>query len=1194
MEKNEIKILAVDDNFDNLITIQALIFEAFPDAKIHLATSGKEALELAVTENPDVILLDIIMPEMDGFEVCQRLKSNKNLRDIPVVFVTALQDGKESRIRGLEVGAEAFLAKPIDETELVAQIRAMVKIRHANIERTDEKQRLEALVNEQTKELKVANKVTLNLLEDLRAEIETRKETEIALRESEQKFRDTVDLLPQVVFEINLSGELTYVNRHVKTLFGYEPEELIGKNSLIAHIPEERQRVIEGIHKKVLGVKISNINFNMLRKDGTVFPAIIYINVIRNGNLPVGLRGLVVDISEQKFAEAKIRESEEKYRELMEYSPQGIMVYVEGKIAYVNNASLRLMRADHKEQLMGKSIVEFIHPKNREIVLERMKQVAMAPINSILPSVEEEYVRLDGAVIDVEIQVMPIVFDGKPAVQLVGHDISVRKKVENELEKNRTELKAIYDNAPVMMCLINEKCEIQFANKAFTDFTGFTGNDDNNRVLGNIIGCIQAFEDEKGCGFSDSCVHCSLRTGIENTYSLLSGVNNIEYTTTVERHGILTEVHLLGSTAVIESSDKMNILLCLHDITDRKAAEDALHKSEILLRTFIENSPFEIWARDAYNVGILENKKLIEHSGSIIGTTPQEHLQIDEETRQLWERNNLRVFAGEIIDEECEYMINGKVTFFQQIVFPIISNGKLLGIAGFNIDISERKNAETKILENSKRLEMAMQIANMTWWEIDLKTSIVTFGKRQTGMLGFSLENFTSSHDFMRLLHPDDCEKTMQALRDHINGTNDKYEKEYRVVTISGEYKWFYDVGSVSKRDTDGKPLIISGLVVDITERKVFEKELSNQKQFFEQMFMQSSLSTQILDNEGWCERINPKLSQLFGVEAKNIEGHVYNIFNDEEIKRNGIAPKLKNVFEKGETAEWEVYYDIAAAAKSQQIEITENKRAWFSNWAYPILYPNGTISHVIIQHTDITEHKLAEQALRESQVLLKKFASHLQNVREEERMVLAREIHDELGQILVAVKIDLGMLKRELLKQPFAPHSNDVLQKFDNLVCLVDSTIKTARKIMTDLRPEVLELMGFSEAVKLHVSNFGERYKIKATYDNSFGELDIDSQQAIALFRIIQEALNNVAKHAQATKVRIDLFHTEGNLVLKILDNGIGIDGSKSKKSDSYGLVGMGERVFLLGGELTISGEINQGTCIQVKVPYDIQKLLP
>jgi len=217
----------------------------------------------------------------------------------------------------------------------------------------------------------------------------------------------------------------------------------------------------------------------------------------------------------------------------------------------------------------------------------------------------------------------------------------------------------------------------------------------------------------------------------------------------------------------------------------------------------------------------------------------------------------------------------------------------------------------------------------------------------------------------------------------------------------------------------------------------------------------------------------------------------------------------------------------------------------------------------------------------------LKKFAAHLQNVREEERVLLAREIHDELGQILIAIKIDMGMLKQNVIKGIDAKHSDQVLLKFDGLFSLVDNTIKTARKIMTDLRPEVLDLLGFIETIKQHLGTFQERYKINCIFENSLENLQLDSQQSVALFRIIQEALNNVAKHSRATELKIILDQHDNMLSLEIRDNGIGFDENHKTNPDSYGLIGMKERVFLLDGELTILGKKGFGTSIKVIMPY-------
>ena len=147
------KILAIDDNPDNLTTLKAVLSDSFPGVRVLTALNGHGGIALALTEDPDVILLDIIMPEMDGFEVCRKLKGDERLQHIPVVFLTALKTDRLSRIQALKAGAEGFLSKPIDEAELTAQIRAMSKIKTASVQQRQENERLAMLVAERTREL---------------------------------------------------------------------------------------------------------------------------------------------------------------------------------------------------------------------------------------------------------------------------------------------------------------------------------------------------------------------------------------------------------------------------------------------------------------------------------------------------------------------------------------------------------------------------------------------------------------------------------------------------------------------------------------------------------------------------------------------------------------------------------------------------------------------------------------------------------------------------------------------------------------------------------------------------------------------------------------------------------------------------------------------------------------------------------
>ena len=150
----------------------------------------------------------------------------------------------------------------------------------------------------------------------------------------------------------------------------------------------------------------------------------------------------------------------------------------------------------------------------------------------------------------------------------------------------------------------------------------------------------------------------------------------------------------------------------------------------------------------------------------------------------------------------------------------------------------------------------------------------------------------------------------------------------------------------------------------------------------------------------------------------------------------------------------------------------------------------------------------------------------------------------------------------------------------------LINNTIKTTRRIMNGLRPEQLELLGFVETARLHVAEFQERHKLICNFETTINKLKVDPQHEVALFRILQEALTNITRHAKASEVKVKLTTKTNLLILEIIDNGVGIDTNYKGRDDSYGMIGMKERVYLLGAELFIKGEPGKGTIIRVEMP--------
>lgn len=293
MENRKIKLLAIDDNRDNLVTLKALIMDAFSEAVVFTAIRGQQGLELAAAEDPDVILLDIIMPGMDGFEVCKRLKADKKLRDIPVVFVTALKGDKENRVKALECGAEAYLSKPVDEIELTAQVRAMLKIRAANIQKRDEKELLAALVEEKTRELKDSNAKTLQLLD--------------AVKREQTLIEAIFDSIPGYLYVYDESGRLIKWNKNHETMTGFSAEELSHMTLEKWFDQEDIIRVNAAVHD-VFEKGYGEVEAQLILKNGEKM-------MTRSSGAPLILdghkyfTGIGVDVTERKTMEVQLQQN---------------------------------------------------------------------------------------------------------------------------------------------------------------------------------------------------------------------------------------------------------------------------------------------------------------------------------------------------------------------------------------------------------------------------------------------------------------------------------------------------------------------------------------------------------------------------------------------------------------------------------------------------------------------------------------------------------------------------------------------------------------------------------------------------------------------------------------------------------------------------------------------------------------------
>ncbi|MBX3678342.1 MAG: response regulator [Rhodocyclaceae bacterium] len=231
---------------------------------------------------------------------------------------------------------------------------------------------------------------------------------------------------------------------------------------------------------------------------------------------------------------------------------------------------------------------------------------------------------------------------------------------------------------------------------------------------------------------------------------------------------------------------------------------------------------------------------------------------------------------------------------------------------------------------------------------------------------------------------------------------------------------------------------------------------------------------------------------------------------------------------------------------------------------------------------SNITQSKLAESELRESRAQLAELSSHLEAAKEEERERIARDIHDELGGTLVAIKIETSLLSNKLPSDPL-----QLRKRVRGIEGLIDEAMNTAGRVARELRPGILKDFGLAAAIECQADDFSQRVGLNCDTQGISHEIDPDEKTSLALFRIFQEALTNVAKHAQATRVSIRLDAEGNNLVLEISDNGRGISAEDMNKPKSFGLRGIQERMRGLGGSLELARNSPQGSRVILRAPY-------
>ncbi len=1054
---------------------------------------------------------------------------------------------------------------PIKAEDEIGQLTATFNMMVNDLQKTTvSRTQLEGLMHVRTAELSRTNN-------RLVTEIEDRMQAERTLKDINAKLEALIHAIPDAVFFKDCSGRYLLVNRAFEKIAGANSEMVIGKSDeelISPELAESCRRSDEALLKSGRPLQVDDI---MTGRDGKKR----FLDTVKapihdlQGNL-LGLVGVSRDVTERRSADEMIRLLNRRNEMILKSAGEGICgIDLDGIITFANPAAARLTGWNVSE-IIGKHQHSVLHHSRLDgspYPGEDCPISASLKDGVVHQGTDEVFWRKDGSSFPVEYISTPITEEGRiTGAVLVFKDISERKQIEESLKAAVTRAKEAKARTESIIAAIGDGINIQDR-----DFKVLYQNQTSIGFYGHHIGeyCYKAFQNKE-----QVCEPCHL------TMSFRDGkIHTLEQQRTTESgtfHYEITASPLRDASGNIVAGIEL-----IREITGRKEAEERL-KTAVLKAQEEQAKSEAIIAAIGDQMVILDNGFRIIYQNHLANQTIGDHT--GEVCYKAFENR-------EAVCDDCPVELtfrDGMVHRGERIAPSIVgtlhlditasplkdSSGKVIAVIEMVRDITARKEAEESLLLFRNLIDQSKDAILVN----DPATGrFLMVNDRACSNLGYDRTTLLNLGTMdIEAVFPDQAswDAHVHEVKSKgyliLEGMNRRRDRTLFPVEVNVTYM------------TLGAKDYMLAVVRDITERKLADQALRTSQER-----LSKAQKTAHVGNWEWDVVTN----KLYWSEE------VYRIYG---VDPEEYVPTFESVGKAMHPDDAESFINAVNAA------LYERKSFELD---YRLIRPDGTVRTV---HTigevfydpegkpliksgtiqDITEQKEAEEALRKShedlEILvaertaeltmmneqLRSFSSYLQEAREKERASIAREIHDELGQAMTALKMDFAWLKK---KTP--PDRKDLVEKEASMSDLIETTMESVKRIATELRPGILDHLGLAAAVEWQAEEFEKRTGIKCSIVFRPDEIILDRDRSTTIFRVFQETLTNIARHAKATKVAIGLTGETGEFMLRVKDNGKGITEKQISDRKSLGLIGIRERVYFWGGSVTITGSRTSGT---------------